>query len=268
VKFKIDEGVTEHNPSPQWALITGASTGIGYGLAKLFATEGYNLALVARNEKKLKEVAAELATTYKISTKVLAFDLAKPDSPQKLFEALLETPISVLVNNAGFGWMGAFADGDPTNDMDMMQVNMRALVQLTHLFLKPMLKRKSGYVLNVASTAAFQPGPYMAMYYATKAFVFSFSVALTEELAGTGVSVTTLCPGFTKTEFQDRARMSRPPGLIPSMTAEAVARAGYHGMLRGKRIVIPGIVNKISSAIARRMPVVFISRIVRKINGK
>ena len=251
-----------------WVLITGASTGIGYELAKLFAADGYNLALVARNEKKLKEVASELESKHKVSTRVMAIDLSRPESPENLFEALRDTPISVLVNNAGFGSMGPFAEADLSKDVAMMQVNMRALVQLTHLFLAPMLKRKAGYVLNVASTAAFQPGPYMAMYYATKAFVFSFSVALAEELAGTGVSVTTFCPGPTQTEFQERAQIRRPLGPLPSMSAEAAARDGYRGMLRGKRIVIPGAVNKISSAIARRLPAVFVSKMVRRINGR
>jgi uncharacterized protein len=260
--------MNQHPCPAEWALITGASTGIGYELAKVFAAERHNVALVARNEKKLKEVAAQLEGTYGISTKVFALDLAQPGASQELFDALRDTPISALINNAGFGSMGAFIDDEPGNDVDMMQVNMRALVQLTHLFLPPMLKRKSGYVLNVASTAAFQPGPYMAMYYATKAFVFSFSVALAEELAGTGVSVTTLCPGMTKTEFQERAKLKRISGLMPCMTAEAVAKAGYHGMIRKKRIIIPGMINKISSVVAKRMPAVFISKIVRRINGK
>jgi uncharacterized protein len=251
-----------------WALITGASTGIGYELAKLFAADGYNQVLLARNEKRLREVAGELESEYKVSTRVLGIDLSRPESPANIFEALRDTPISVLVNNAGFGSMGSFAEDDLSNDVAMMQVNMRALVELTHLFVAPMLKRKSGYVMNVASTAAFQPGPYMAMYYATKAFVFSFSVALSEELGKTGVSVTALCPGPTPTEFQARAVIERAPGLLPSTSAEAVARAGYRGMLRGKRIVIPGTVNKISSAIARRLPAVFVSKMVRRINGR
>jgi len=163
--------------------------------------------------------------------------------------------------------MGPFAEDDLKCSVDMIRVNVESLVQLTHLFLRPMLARKAGRILNIASTAAFQPGPFTAIYYASKAFVFSFSVAIAEELSGTGVTVTTLCPGFTKTEFHERAGMQRSSG-IPMMSAEVVATAGYRGMLRGKRIVIPGTMNKVTSALARQMPVVFTAKVVRKINGK
>ena len=251
----------------QWALITGASTGIGYELAKLLAADHFNLVLVARNETRLNQVANELKAAHGTTTRILPKDLSDSATPQEIFEASRDTPISVLINNAGFGSMRPFAEEDLKCSVDMIRVNVESLVQLTHLFLRPMLERKAGRILNVASTAAFQPGPFTAIYYASKAFVFSFSVAVAEEVSGTGVTVTTLCPGFTKTEFHERAGMKRSSG-IPMMSAEAVATAGYRGMLRGKRIVIPGTVNKITSCLAHCMPVNLTSRIVRKINGK
>jgi short-subunit dehydrogenase len=150
----------------------------------------------------------------------------------------------------------------------MMHVNMDALVQLTHLFVQPMLKRRSGRILNVGSTAGFQPGPFTNVYYATKAFVFSFSVALAEELAGSGITVTTLCPGFTKTEFHERAGMQRSSRSFPMMSAQEVARIGYLGLMSGKRVVIPGWRNKITAAVSRRLPVSLTAKIVRRMNGK
>ena len=149
-----------------------------------------------------------------------------------------------------------------------MHTNMDALVQLSHLFLQPMLARREGRILNVASTAAFQPGPFTNVYYATKAFVFSFSTALAEELKGSAVTVTTLCPGYTETEFHERAGIKRSGYLVRMMSAEKVARAGYAGMLRGKAIVIPGLMNKIMAAISRRVSPTLSARIVRRINGE
>src|SRR5205085_10571953 len=147
-------------------------------LAKLFAADRYNLILVARNETRLKQVAAELQTTHGISVQVLPRDLSQGIAPAEIFQALRDTPISVLVNNAGFGWRGEFCKGDLQVSLEMMRVNMDSLVHLTHLFAQPMVARGQGRILNVASTAAFQPGPWTAIYYASKAFVFSFSVAL------------------------------------------------------------------------------------------
>jgi short-subunit dehydrogenase len=150
----------------------------------------------------------------------------------------------------------------------MVEVNVSALVRLTHLFLAPMLARGTGRILNVASTAAFQPGPFMAIYYATKAFVFSFSVALAEELRGSGVSVTTLCPGFTESEFLRRAQMKLGPHGLGMMSAESVARAGYQGCMKRDAIVVPGVMNKLTSFMSRRMPARFAARVVRRINGR
>jgi len=251
-----------------WALITGASEGIGRELAKVFASNKFNLVLVARRESRLKELADELKKQWGISTWVLPKNLAHPAAPAEIFHTLRETRVSVLVNNAGFGTHGAFAQSQLRRSFEMMHVNIQALVELTHLFLQPMLTSGEGRILNVASTAAFQPGPFTTMYYASKSFVFSFSVGLAEELSGTGVTVTTLCPGATKTEFQARAGMARSSPWLHLMDAETVSRLGYRGLMRGKRIVIPGAFNRFASMLVRFVPVQTAARVVRKINGK
>jgi short-subunit dehydrogenase len=250
-----------------WALITGATAGIGYEFAKLFAADHFNLVLVARHEERLNKIAEELKARHGISARVLPKDLSSPVAPKELFEALHEVPISILVNNAGFGWLGQFAEGRLELAREIMRVNMDALVELTHLFLQPMLKRGEGRILNVASTAAFQPGPLTAIYYASKAFVFSFSVALAEELAGTGVQVTTYCPGGTRTEFFARAGMEKAVRRLPLMSAEKAAKIGYRGFMKGKCIVIPGMLNRLMSPAAKAMPSRWTAKIVRKING-
>lgn len=248
-----------------WALITGGSAGIGYELAKLFAADRFNLVLVARNEARLKHVAEEFHSKHGTEVKILARDLSVVAAPMQIFEELRDTPVSVLVNNAGFGWHGAFVEGDLQRSLDMMHVNMDALVALTHLFAQPMLARRDGRILNVASTAAFQPGPTAAIYFATKVFVYSFSCALAEELAGTGVTVTALCPGSTRTEFHERARMQRFSRKIPMMEARTVAEIGYRGLMRGKRVVIPGAVNKMTAALGKGLPERMTSRVVRRL---
>jgi hypothetical protein len=253
----------------EWVLITGGSTGIGYELAKVFAANKFNLILVARNEARLKQVADELRAQHGIETKILAKDLSLANAPQEIFDALRDTPISALVNNAGFGWRGAFAECDLQHEaLDMMHVNMDSLVALTRLFVPPMLARKHGRVMNVASTAAFQPGPFANIYFATKAFVLSFSHALAEELEGTGVTVTALCPGSTRTEFFERAKMQnfRRDGVM--MDAGVVAQAGYRGLMRGKRVVIPGLMNKFTATLVNFIPTGVTTKIVRKLNGK
>lgn len=249
----------------QWALITGASSGIGWELAKLFAADKFNLILVARNEAKLNQLAAELRARQGIEVKVIAKDLATPTAPQEIFDALRATPVSILVNNAGIGWHGAFAQTDLQQSLDIMRLNMDALVKLTHLFVQPMLTRRAGKILNVASTAAFQPGPMVNVYYASKAFVHSFSYALADELRDTGVTVTTLCPGPTHTEFFARGNFG-PVRAAFTMDARTVAVAGYRGLMQGKRVVIPGVINKIASAFAKRVPVSWATAVVRRIH--
>jgi uncharacterized protein len=247
------------------ALITGASEGIGRELAILFAEHGFNLALVARNERRLNQLAEQLRVTHKVDVTVLVQDLAQSGAAAEIFRRLSGTPISALVNNAGFGSYGAFAQGDLRMQSDMIQVNVMGLLQLTHLFVQPMLARHAGRIMNVASTAAFQPGPMMDVYYASKAFVYSFSYALADELAGTGVSVTALCPGMTSTEFQERAHVHMG-GLWPMTSAKAVAQAGYKGLMAGKRVVIPGVMNQISSFFAKRAPARLTNAVVRRIH--
>ncbi len=253
----------------EWALITGGSAGIGLELARVFAANQFNLVLVARSESRLNQVAEELRTKHKVEIKVLAKDLSLPSAPQEIFDTLRDTSISVLVNNAGFGWRGAFAEANLKDTvLDMMHVNMDSLVTLSRLFIPSMLARKHGRIMNVASTAAFQPGPFSNIYFATKAFVVSFSIALSEELAGTGVTVSALCPGPTRTEFFERAEMKNYRKDSVMMDASTVARIGYHGLMRGKRIVVPGVLNKLTSTMARFVPLGFSARVVRKINGR
>jgi short-subunit dehydrogenase len=249
------------------ALITGPTAGIGYELARIFAARKFDLILVARNQKRLDELATELKAKHGVEIKVLPKDLAAPQAAREIFDAVRDLPVSVLVNNAGFGAYGPFAKTDLALQTDMVQVNIVALMQLTHLFLQPMLARNSGRILNVASTAAFQPGPNMNVYYATKAFVYSFSYALADELQGTGITVTALCPGLTRTEFQARA-MLNPVGGWPAMDARTVAEIGYRGLMRGKRVVIAGLTNQVASFFAKRAPQRLTSAIVRRVHAK
>ncbi len=251
------------------ALVTGASSGIGLEIATLLARGRHDLVLVARNRDRLEAVARGLREKFGVAVTILSRDLAEPEAPVAIARELSArgTVLEVLVNNAGFGVYGPFAGTPLEKELEMVQVNVTALTHLTKLFLPGMLERRRGRILNVASTAAFQPGPLMAVYYATKAYVLSFSEALANETSGSGVSVTALCPGPTLTEFQSRAGFGAIP-LLKSplvMGASEVARAGYEGMLRGQRIVIPGIANRtlvqalrvtprrLATAIARRI---------------
>lgn len=246
------------------AVVTGASAGIGEELAKLFAADGYTLVLVARSREGLDRVGSAARAQHGADFLSVPADLADPAAPEAVFRAVREAglEVSALVNNAGFGLHGAFAavDGKPANDLrrelDMIQVNVTALTHLTKLFVPGMVARGGGRVLNVASTAAFQPGPFMAVYYATKAYVLSFSEAVAMELKGTGVTVTTLCPGPTRTRFQEQAEMETTR-LFHSplvMDAPEVARAGYRAMQRGKRVVVAGAFNKVLAAGTRLVP--------------
>lgn len=241
-------------------LITGASSGIGLELARMFARKGYDLVLTARNRARLDELAASLQPAR---VQVIAKDLALPDAAQEIQR---EVPrVDVLVNNAGYSIFGKFTELPLSDSLNIMQLNMSALVILTRLYLPGMLAAGSGRILNVASTAAFQPGPLMAIYYATKAFVLSFSEAIANELQGTGVTVTALCPGPTATGFQERARMENS-GLVKGrkiMDARTVAESGYRGMLAGKTVVIPGFKNKFLVQTVRFSPRSMVTKIVR-----
>ncbi len=238
-------------------LITGASSGIGKELAQLFAKDGRDLVLVARNEVELKKTAKDLSDKFGISTFVIPKDLSISSAPDEILEELkkLELNVDVLVNNAGFGSYGAFVKTDLKTSIEMIQVNVTALTHLTWLILPQMIKNGKGKVLNVASLAAFPPGPYMNVYYSTKAYVLSFSVALNEELKGTGVSVTVLCPGPTDTNFQKRIGLTSAETFsLKSATAQKVALIGYKGLNKGKLIVIPGFINKLTAFALRFIP--------------
>jgi uncharacterized protein len=236
--------VNERAPA---TLITGASGGIGYELAKLFAKDRHNLVLVARNGPRLARVADELQRQFGITVKTFALDLTEFTAPQALFAQLQSAGVAVdvVVNNAGYGRYGEFADVPLEESLGQIQLNVTALVELTKLFLGPMLERRAGKIMNVASTAGFQPGPLMAVYYATKAYVISFSEALANELADKGITVTCLCPGATETGFAGRAGndATRLFKNLRPMDAKAVARAGYQALLKGKTLVIPGFRN-------------------------
>jgi short-subunit dehydrogenase len=251
------------------ALITGASSGIGLDLARLFAKEGHDVVLVARSEGKLREIAAAIERDSDVKTHVLVADLAKPEAAQRIVDELRARAIDVgvLVNNAGFGLAGPFSETDLAKELEMIQVNVVALTQLTKLLLPAMVARRRGRVLNLASTAAFQPGPLMAVYYATKAYVLSFSEAIADELRDSGVTVTALCPGPTETGFADIANMtaSRLFNLAKPMSSADVARAGYEAMKRGRRVVIPGIKNKLLTQSVRVSPRRMVTMIVRKL---
>jgi hypothetical protein len=225
-------------------LITGASSGIGEVFARKLAARGHNLLLVARSEEKLINLCNELGRIKSTRAQYVAMDLSGRDAPARLFEETqkrgLETDF--LINNAGFGSMGDFAKLDPQRELDMIDLNVRSLVDLTHRFLVPMRERKSGSIINVASTAGFQPVPFMATYAATKAFVLSFSEALWEENRPHGVKVMALCPGVTDTNFFEASRMQRPPARIAQTAADVVDTA-LRGLARGKSSVISGWTN-------------------------
>jgi uncharacterized protein len=250
------------------ALITGATAGIGSEFADIFAANGYALALVARNQGRLDARARELEKRYRVPVKALAHNLSDPAAPAKIFDQLGDEsfPVSVLVNNAAFGVFGGFAETDLEQEMQLLQVNMGAVVQLTKLFLKRMLQRREGRILNVASTASFQPGPWMSLYSASKAFVYSFSCALSVELRGTGVSVTALCPGGTATEFRQRAGMVEKGGLFHQMSARRVAQIGYRAMLKGRPIVVAGWKNRLMIEGSRRLPTMWMARAAERLN--
>lgn len=255
-------------PDRKTALVTGASSGIGLELSKLLAENGYHLFLVARRKEALERLAAQLETSHGTSAKAIAVDLTEPDAPGRIFQVLESDAVAldVLVNNAGFGSYGFFSELDTTRELQLLQVNIVALSHLTKLFLPGMVKRKSGRILNLASTASFQPGPLMATYCASKAYVLSFSEALANELKGTGVTVTALCPGATRTEFQSTAKMTDSRITRGSMMdAGAVAAIGYRAMLRGKPVVVAGRGNAVLSEMHRFFPRRMITSVARKI---
>jgi uncharacterized protein len=257
--------------SRQTALITGASAGIGVDLAECFARNGYDLILTARGEPALRSVAERLASTYSVQATPIAQDLGQIGGGAKLAETIRERGlrVDVLVNNAGYGFAGAFSESNIDTELGMIDLNDRALVELTHIYWPSMLANRSGGVLNVASTAAFQPGPLMATYYASKAFVLSFSEALWEEARGTGVRVSCLCPGPTTSKFRERAgtdkkKLSR---ATTAMSSASVAELGYRAWKDNKRVEITGLRNRFMAAAVPFLPRSAILGIVRTLQS-
>ena len=253
------------------ALVTGASGGIGLEIARLLARDGARVLMVAQDEERLRRAAGWVrGESPTADSLTLATDLAAPGAAARVAEwALAEAaPVDFLVNNAGIGAVGAFARGDPRVSERIVMLNVVALMEMTRALLPEMIARGRGRVLNVSSMAAFLPGPLMSVYYASKAFVQSFSDALAEECRGTGVTVTALCPGPTITGFQRRAGMERTGAsrLPLSMQAGPVALAGYRGALAGRRIVVPGLANKLLVQALRLMPRAGAAAIVRRVN--
>ena len=251
-------------------LVTGGSSGIGFELAKRFARDGHRLVLVARDEGRLARAAGELEI-FGERPSCMATDLAQPSAPFEIVRRLEEAgqAVDVLVNNAGFGLHGPFVDADVEAVLDLVRVNVLALTALTRLLLPGMLERGDGRVLNVASTAAYFPGPFMAVYYASKAFVLSFSEGLANELRGTGVRVTALCPPATATGFASRAGAASSR-LFRFGVADAakVADAGYRGLRRGRAVVVPGTFARLSTFSARLAPQALLANVVRNLHAK
>ncbi len=249
------------------ALITGASSGIGAELAALCAAAGYGLILVARNTARLDELGVRLAGRHGVPARSLTADLADPAAPVRIFDQVGAAGVELLINNAGFGIAGEFTGSDWDAQAALMQVNMNAPAHLTRLFLPEMLRRGSGRILNVASTAAYVPGPFMATYYASKAFLLSFSHAIANEVKGTGVTVTALCPGPTSTEFARNAGNPESPLFKgPVMDAATVAKEGFDAMMAGKPEIIAGARNRWMMRGARLLPFSTLAATTRRLN--
>lgn len=254
------------------ALITGASNGIGLELAKIHASKGGDLVLVARNKAKLDELKKELENQYKVKIYTIGKDLSAPNAAQEVYEETTKQNIQIeyLINNAGFGDFGMFVETDWNKELQMINLNITTLTQFTKLYLQVMVKRKSGRIMNVASTAAFQSGPTMAVYYATKAYVLSFSEAIDNEVSDKGVTVTTLCPGATESGFQAAAAMEES-NLVKGKklpTSKEVAEYGYASMMKGKTVAIHGFMNWIMANSVRFTPRALVVKITRKIQDK
>jgi len=256
--------------SVETVLITGASSGIGLELARCFAADGCRLVLVARKGNLLETLATDLRKAHKIQAQIITADLAQPETPTRLLAHLQSAglKVDVLVNNAAFGAQGKFVELPLPRQLEMLQVNITSLTHLTGLLLPGMVERCRGGILNVASTAAFQPGPGMAIYYATKAYVLSFTEALAEELAGTGLTVTAVCPGPTTTNFGAAANM-RTLGFVKkiSMSAEAVALLGHRAYRRGRVVTITGLRNQIPAFLTRLFPRAAVRKVAKRFNG-
>ena len=254
----------------QTALVTGAASGLGYELALLLAKDAYKLILVDIDENNLAKVKLELQTDFNVEVITLTKDLSQPNIAQEIINDLGNTQIDVLINNAGFGLFGSFSDTDWERESAMLHVHIITTTHLTKLVLEGMVKRGSGKILNMSSLAAFQPGPLMSIYYASKGYMLSFSEAIANELKGTGVTVTALCPGPTKTAFQETVSENTCENKIKfnMANAKAVAAYGYKAMHKGKTYAIPGSFNKFLATLPRFIPRNAAASIVRKIQEK
>lgn len=254
------------------ALITGASNGIGMELAKIHASKGGNLVLVARNKHKLDEIKKELEHEFKIKVYIIIKDLSLVNSASEVYQETTKENLQIdyLINNAGFGDFGMFSETDWNKEFQMINLNITTLTHFTKLYLQDMIKLKSGKIMNVASIAAFQSGPTLAVYCATKAYVLSFSEAISNELIGTGITVTTLCPGATKSGFEVAAAMEQSnlfkDKKLP--TSKEVAEYGYSSMMKGKTVAIHGIINYILANSVRFLPRALVLKTSRKLLGK
>jgi len=252
----------------KWALVTGASAGIGKALAQELAAGGANLVLTARRADRLQELARTFSSAHKIHAEIFAADLTQPAAPEQIFDFARRQGlnIDVLINNAGFGAYGPFASVEQHRLLDMVQVNCTAVIHLTHLFLPAMIQRHSGYILIVASTASFQAVPYISTYAATKGFDLLFAEGLAEEVKPHGVRVCALCPGSTESEFRDVANQSQAPAANRRQeTAEKVARVGLHALAAGKSFVISGTRNYLGAQVQRLVPRRLVTSIAAKL---
>jgi uncharacterized protein len=251
------------------ALITGASNGIGLELARIHAAKGGDLVLVARNKSKLEAIKTELESVYNVSVYIIEKDLSIVNSALEVYQETTKNNIKInyLINNAGFGDFGFFEDTDWTKEAQMIQLNITTLTQFTKLYLQDMVLRQSGKIMNIASTAAFQSGPTMAVYYATKAYVLSFSEAVDNEVRDKGITITTLCPGATESGFQAAAAMEESNLVkgrkLPS--SKEVAEYGYQAMIKGKTVAIHGMMNCIMANSVRFTPRSVVVKLTRKI---
>src|SRR6056297_2904563 len=254
------------------ALITGASSGIGLEMARIFAGEGFDLVLTARREERLMNLKQELEKDHSVRVHLFVADLSKPDAPNSLFQFCenQDLQINVLINNAGIGDYGFFSEADWAKTATMIDLNVKSLTHLTHLFLPGMLERGTGKIMNVASTAAFQPGPLMSVYYATKHYVLAFSEAIANELNDSGVIVTALCPGPTASEFQSVSNMEKSKlfNMFPVASSTDVAEFGYRSLMKEKRIAIYGVLNKLGAKTIPLLPKNVVTSAVRFIMEK
>ena len=252
----------------KFSIVTGGASGLGFEFVKLLLIDKYNVVVIDNDKKELNNIKSKI--NFKHNKKIILMhkDLSNPDSSIEIFKELKNKNIEVLINNAGFGLFGKFKDTNWKIERNMIMVHVMCTSEMTKLFLNNMIENKKGRILNMASLAAFQPGPLMSIYYSTKAFILHFSESIANELKGSGVSVTVLCPGQTRTNFQKKVSSREKKINFNFSTAEEVAKYGYDAMMNGKTIAIPGIINKILSTIHRFIPRSLATKLMRKIQEK